>query len=67
MREISSFQRSHCVEHCEVETEVEQVNRKHASYRISEVRNLHFIGIQEDVFCILSEFGYFYYLCISYL
>lgn len=40
---------------------------RHASYRISEARNLHFIGFREDVFRILSEFRYFYYLCINYL
>lgn len=37
------------------------------SYRISDAPKVHFIGIQEYVFCILSEFVYFYYLCINYL
>jgi hypothetical protein len=31
-------------------------------YRIIKTCYLHFIGIQRAVFCILSEFKYFYYL-----
>ena len=36
-----------------------------STYRISSVCQMHFIGIRIAVFCILSEFINFYYLCVN--
>lgn len=44
---------------------VNQFRTKTSSYRISTASRMHFIGIRIVVFCILSEFRYFYCLCIN--